>query len=60
MVAQRVSLTVELFFEHGCFLGAAQAFIMFAVSLAIYLAVIGVGRATGLVPKRRKAKKAEV
>jgi spermidine/putrescine transport system permease protein len=41
-------------------LGAAQAFIMFAVSLAIYLAVIGVGRATGLVPKRRKAKKAEV
>lgn len=40
-------------------LGAAQAFIMFAVSLAIYLIVIGAGRATGLVPKRRKIKKAE-
>ncbi|RWQ70459.1 MAG: ABC transporter permease [Mesorhizobium sp.] len=39
-------------------LGAAQAFLMFLVSIAIYFAVMGIGRATGLVVKRRPAKKA--
>jgi spermidine/putrescine transport system permease protein len=31
---------------------------MFLVSIAIYFAVMGLGRATGLVVKRRPAKKA--
>jgi spermidine/putrescine transport system permease protein len=35
-------------------LGAAQAFLMFLVSIAVYLGVIGLGRATGLIVKRRR------
>ena len=35
-------------------LGAAQAFLMFVLSVAIYFAVIFLGRATGVVAKRRK------
>lgn len=37
-------------------LGAAQAFLMFLVSLAIYLAVLVLGRLTGLIPAKRKTK----
>lgn len=35
-------------------LGAAQAIVMFLVSFLIYAAVLGIGRATGVVPSRRK------
>ncbi len=35
-------------------LGAAQAFLMFVVSIAVYLGVIGLGRATGVIVKRRR------
>ena len=35
-------------------LGAAQAFIMFAISVALYAVLIGVGRATGLIVKRHQ------
>lgn len=37
-------------------LGAAQAFLMFLVSLVIYALVLALGRLTGLIPARRKAK----
>lgn len=37
-------------------LGAAQAFLMFLVSLIIYALVLALGRLTGLIPARRKAK----
>ncbi|MFA6153468.1 ABC transporter permease [Mesorhizobium sp.] len=37
-------------------LGAAQAFLMFLVSLLIYALVLALGRLTGLIPARRKAK----
>ncbi|WP_245518838.1 MULTISPECIES: ABC transporter permease [unclassified Mesorhizobium] len=36
-------------------LGAAQAFIMFAVSATLYVAVMTIGRATGMIAKRRGA-----
>lgn len=36
-------------------LGAAEAFIMFVVSAVIYVALIAIGRATGLVVKRRRS-----
>jgi len=39
-------------------LGAAQAIIMFGVAVAIYAAVLAVGRISGLVPRRRKARMA--
>lgn len=35
-------------------LGAAQAFIMFGISILVYLVLLAVGRATGLIVKRRK------
>lgn len=37
-------------------LGAAQAFLMFLVSLLIYALVLALGRLTGLIPARHKAK----
>ena len=40
-------------------LGAAQAFLMFLVSVAIYLGLIAVGRLTGMIPKRRPPKNEE-
>lgn len=39
-------------------LGAAQAFLMFLVSLVIYALVLALGRLTGLIPARRKTKPA--
>jgi len=39
-------------------LGAAQAFLMFLVSLVIYALVLALGRFTGLIPARRKTKPA--
>lgn len=35
-------------------LGAAQAFLMFLVSVAVYAGAIGLGRVTGLIVKRRR------
>ncbi|KRB29135.1 ABC transporter permease [Mesorhizobium sp. Root172] len=40
-------------------LGAAQAFLMFLVSLVIYALVLALGRLTGLIPARRKTKPAK-
>lgn len=40
-------------------LGAAQAFLMFLVSVAIYVCLIGIGRLTGMIPKRRAPKNQE-
>ena len=40
-------------------LGAAQAFLMFLVSVAIYLCLIALGRLTGMIPKRRAPKNQE-
>lgn len=37
-------------------LGAAQAFLMFLVSLVIYLLVLALGRLTGLIPAKRNPK----
>jgi spermidine/putrescine transport system permease protein len=39
-------------------LGAAQAFLMFLVSLVIYALVLALGRLTGLIPAKRKTKPA--
>lgn len=40
-------------------LGAAQAFLMFLVSLVIYALVLALGRLTGLIPAKRKTKPAK-
>ncbi len=40
-------------------LGAAQAFLMFVVSVGVYFGIIALGRATGLIVKRRSPKRAE-
>lgn len=40
-------------------LGAAQAFLMFLVSLGVYAGVIALGRMTGLIVKRRRPKRTE-
>lgn len=41
-------------------MGAAQAFLMFLVSLAVYLVLIKLGHWSGIVVKRRRAHKGEV
>lgn len=41
-------------------LGAAQAFIMFAVSGIVYAVIIVAGRATGLLPRRKRPVRREV
>ncbi len=41
-------------------LGAAQAFLMFLVSVLLYVVIIGVGRGTGLLPHRRAAKQRDL